>query len=77
MKMNWQIEHTCCGFTEPRRDTMLPSISSFLGVMCMDVYLPVVVLRGYGAVLLVVAVVMVVAGWWCEHCDGGMWYEVF
>ncbi len=28
--MNLQSEHTCCGFTEPRRDTMLPSISSFL-----------------------------------------------
>ena len=27
--MNLQSEHTCCGFTEPRRDTMLPSISSF------------------------------------------------
>ena len=25
--MNLQSEHTCCGFTEPRRHTMLPSIS--------------------------------------------------
>ncbi len=29
MKMNLQSEHTCCGFTELRHDTMLPSISSF------------------------------------------------
>ena len=27
--MNLQSEHTCCGFTEPRHHTMLPSISSF------------------------------------------------
>ncbi len=28
--MNLQSEHTCCGFTEPRHDTILPSISSLL-----------------------------------------------